>query len=403
MKAGSRVAGGADRSGAIPFGKVLVVAQVALSLALLVGALLFLRTFSNLLSVDTGYDRAHVMTARFDPRMSGYEAPQLPALYARLTEQAQRLPGVQSASIALYGAVTGAYRISTIVVEGRPVKLGEDAVREEFVDSEYFKTLAMPLLRGRRFRTQDDTRAPLVAIVNTAMTKQFFGDDDPIGKRFGYDTTPDTTIVGLVADARIDGLRERAPAMIYRALAQAPNEFARTLFVRVSGSADAAIGALERGVKTAEPNLALREVVTLDELAERTVSRERLVSRLTGLFGLLAVGVACLGLYGTVSYSVARRTNEIGIRLALGAEPSRVRGQVLAETMWLVTIGCVAGVGLALLTMGFAETLLYGLSPRDPATLAMAAALLVAIGALAGALPAWRASHVDPMRALRAE
>jgi ABC-type antimicrobial peptide transport system permease subunit len=191
--------------------------------------------------------------------------------------------------------------------------------------------------------------------------------------------------------------------MAYRALAQAPDEFAQSLYVRVTGPVDAAKASLAKAVAAADPNLAVREVVTQDELAQRTINNERLLSSLTGIFGVLAVAVACLGLYGTISYSVVRRTNEIGVRLALGAEPSRVRWMVLGETLWLVAFGCAVGLGLAALTLGFAETLLFGLSPRDPATLAASAATLIVVGGLAGAIPAWRASRLDPMRALRAD
>jgi predicted permease len=403
MKHGGRVAGG-DRLGSAPAGKVLVITQVALSLALLVGALLFLRTFRNLVAVDAGLDRAQVISARVDPRTSGFSQAQLPALYERLLERAHRVPGATSASIALYGALTGTARISGVVVEGRPrLGGGQDNMREEYVGLDYFRTVGMSLIRGRDFRPQDDARAPQVAVINAAMAKKFFGDDDPLGRKFGYGTPPDTEIIGVVADARVDGLRRDVPAMAYRALAQSPSEFAQSIYIRVNGPVDAARAALARAVADAEPNLAVREVVTQDELARRTVINERLLSSLTGIFGVLAVLVACLGLYGTVSYSVVRRTNEIGVRLALGADPSRVRWMVLRETLWLVALGCVVGVAIALATLGLANTLLFGLSPRDPATLAAAAITLMIVGALAGLVPAWRASRVDPMRALRIE
>ena len=402
MKSGARVTGNGQRAGA-PGGKLLVVAQVALSLALLVGALLFLRTFRNLLGIDAGFEREQVISARFSPRLSGFDAAQLPALYERLLEAARRVPGTTSASIALYGALTGTQRISGISVDGRPRRAGEDNAREEYVGLKYFETVGMPFLRGRDFLPQDDARAPNVAVVNATMARKFFGDDSPIGKRFGYGTPGDTEIIGVVADARIDGLRDKVPAMIYRALAQAPEEFAESVYIRVNGPVEPAKTALAKAIATAEPNLAVREIVTQDELAQRTVNNERLLSSLTSFFGGLAVAVACLGLYGTLSYSVARRVNEIGVRLALGAEPSRVWWMVLSETMRLVAIGCVAGIGLALLTVGLAETMLYGLSPRDPATLSLAAAILLGVGLLAGALPAWRAARVDPIRALRSE
>ena len=184
---------------------------------------------------------------------------------------------------------------------------------------------------------------------------------------------------------------------------QYPIQLASTLYVRVAGSAADAKASLVQAVAAAEPELAVREVVTVAELAERTVARERLVSQLTGTFGLLAVGVACLGLYATVSYSVAQRRNGIGVRLALGASPGSVRWLVLRETLSLIGIGVVAGLVLVIPSFTFLSTLLYGLSPRDPTTLGAAALGLFALGVVAGLVPAWRASRVDPVTALRAE
>jgi len=238
-------------------------------------------------------------------------------------------------------------------------------------------------------------------VVNEALARKFFGDANPIGHRVSYDSPAEWEIVGIVRDARTDGLKAPVAPMIYSSLQQAPGEFARNLYVRVAGSADGAKAALARAVATAEPSLAVREVVTLGELTERGISRERLVSRLTGAFGILAVLVACLGVYGTLSYSVTRRTNEIGVRLALGADPSSVRWLVLRETLTLVSIGIVAGVIVILPSFTYLQTLLYGLSPRDPATIASAAAALIIMGVLAGLVPAVRASRVDPMSALR--
>jgi len=210
-------------------------------------------------------------------------------------------------------------------------------------------------------------------------------------------------VVGIVRDARIDGLREPPPPMMYHLLRQNPDEFARNLYVRVVGPAGGIKPALTHAIAAAEPNLAVREVVTLAELTERTVVNERLISRLTAVFGLLAVFVACLGLYATVSYSVTRRTNEIGVRMALGAAPSQVRGLVLRETMWLVIAGSIAGLVLGISVLGYVRTLLYGLSPRDPATLLGSALALLTLGLIAGLIPAWRASRVDPLKALRAD
>jgi ABC-type antimicrobial peptide transport system permease subunit len=191
--------------------------------------------------------------------------------------------------------------------------------------------------------------------------------------------------------------------MAYYALAQNPAEFARNLYVRADGAIDDVRAALRNAVKAAAPGLAVREVVTLGELSERTIAAERLVADLTAVFGLLGVAVACLGLYGTIAYSMARRTNEIGVRLALGASPHGVRRMVLTETLWLAVAGAVAGILLMLPLSRVLSSVLFGLTGRDPLTLTFAALAVVLFGALAGAVPAWRASKVNPTAALRAD
>src|SRR5262249_5530616 len=208
---------------------------------------------------------------------------------------------------------------------------------------------------------------------------------------------------GVVRDARMDGPKSDVPWMVFYPIAQSPSEFARSVYVRVTGPVDTAQASLRSTILLVNPNLAVREVTTLGALNERTVSTDRLISRLTGMFGLLAVGVACLGLYGTVAYSVVRRTNEIGVRMALGASRGGVGWLVLRETLVLVAAGGVLGLIVVWPLLKLLTSLLYGISPYDPIALSGAAAGLIFAGALAGAIPAWRASRVDPLTALRAE
>ncbi len=402
LKTARRVAGG-ERAVGVPFSKILVVAQVALSLALLVGATLFVRTFRNLMALDAGFEREQVLSARIDPRLAGFAEAQLPALYDRLIERARLMPGARGAALALSGPVTGSARTSSFTIKGRPTRVADDSARVDYVTPDYFTTVGTGLIRGRLFTERDDERAARVAIVSETMAHHFFGNDDPIGSRIG-DDQPDTEIVGVVRDARIDGPREIVPPMIYYPLAQRRGEYIRNVLVRVSGSQGSPPKeAMRQAIAAADSNLAVREVVTLEELTERTISRERLVSNLTGVFGLLAVAVACLGLYGTVSYSVARRTNEIGIRLALGASPGAVRWMVLRETLTLIACGACAGLVLAFASLRTVGTLLHGMSPHDPPTLVGATAVVTVVGALAGAIPATRASRIDPVSALRVE
>jgi predicted permease len=380
------------------------VAQVALSLTLVVAAVLFLRTFKNLLTSDTGYDRAQVVTARVDPQLAGFTPQTLPALYDRLLTAARAIHGVQFASLAMSGPATGSARTSSIVIEGLPRLTGDAAdVREEYVGPDYFATIGMPVMRGRTFMPNDVGDKHQVAVVNEAMVKHFFAEVNPIGRHFDYDSPGMAfEIVGVVRDAHVDGSRAPVPPMVFYPLAQRI-EYARNLYVRVTGDTVPVIAALRGAVASADRGLAVREVITLDELSGRLLTNERLVSNLTGIFGMLALAVACLGLYGTMAYSVARRTGELGVRLALGASPAGLRWLVLRESLVLVAIGAALGLALAVPLVTQLNSLLYGLSPRDPATLAGSAAALAVIGLLAGAIPAWRASRVSPISALRAD
>ena len=405
LKTGGRVTAGSGRDVRVPFGRLLIVAQVTLALTLLVGAVAFVRTFNNLLSLQAGFEREHVIAARFEPRLAGFDREQWPALADRLLAAARGVPGVQSASMSVNGALTGATRISgNIVIEGQPARSGQNwPLREELVGVDYFETLAMPLVRGRSFRSTDVDGAPKVAVISEAMAKRFFGDVDPLGKRFGYGTPPELEVVGIVRDAKVDGPRRAAPNIAYYPLSQNPDDIANNVYVRVAASPETVKPMLAAGLSRAEPSLAIREVLTLAELGGRTVSRERLMSQLTSAFGLLAVAVAALGLYATISYSVARRTNELGVRLALGASPANVRWLVLRETLLVVGAGCIAGVFLSVAALRYVGTLLFDLTPGDPTTIASATAALLVISLVAATIPAVRAARTDPIRALRAE
>ena len=400
---GIRRVAGVDRVGFIPVGKALVATQVALALSLLVGAGLFVRTFDNLLAVDGGFERGRVLVARFDPRLAGFAENQLPALYAGLLERARLIPGARTASLAVEGVVSGSAHTSSIVVEGRATRPDEDSsVREEYVGPDFFATLGVRLSSGRAFTDADNANGAKVAVVNEAFARHFLGDRPALGRRIGTGP-PDVEVVGVVRDVRVDGPRESAPPMVYYPLSQRPGEYARYLYVRIDHDGASARADLRRAVAAAAPGLAVREVTSLAELNQRTVSNERVVSNLTAIFGLLALAVACLGLYGTVSYSVSRRTNEIGIRLALGASARAVGSMVMRETLGLAIIGLVIGVGMVMAGVGVVGALLYGLTPRDPATIAAAAGIITLVAVLAGAIPARRAARIDPISALRLE
>jgi predicted permease len=403
LKSGTRVVG-SGRRGSLPLVKILVAVQVAVSLLLLTGAVLFFRTFQNLVHVEAGFDRTSVMTARFDTRLAGFDTAQLPAIYARLIDETSRLPGVTSSTIAVVGTVTGAERVGSMEIDGYTPGPGEETrVHEEIVGPAYFSTLGMRLLSGRDFTDRDDERAKKVAIINETFARRYFGTPNPLGRTIGFSDAKEFEVIGVVADVRANGLRVDVPSMAYLPLKQRSEEYARNLYIRSAGSLETMGPSLKEAIARAVPGLAVREVLPLGELAERTVATERMISRLTGLFGLLGVAVACLGLYGTIAYSVARRTNEIGVRLALGASPGGVRNMVLKETLTLVGVGVVCGLAMILPLGRLLAAQLYGLSPRDPLTLAASALTVVAVGLLAGVIPAWRAARVNPTSALRAD
>lgn len=403
LKLGVRVVNGGRRRTPFPVAKVLVAAQVALSFVLIAAAALFSQSFTKLVALDAGFDRESVLNARFDTRLARFEPEQLPALYERLVSEVSAVPGVQSAALGLVGPATGSIRSSSIVIDGAPTSgRAQPVVDEEWMGLGYINTLGMRLVAGRDFDTRDHAQGQLVAIVNEAFLRRNIGDGDPLGRQFSYgDDAPPITIVGVVADVRSRGQREDVRPMVYYPLRQYPREHVRNLYVRTDARADLMVTPMTQAIQRAAPGLALREVVTLAELSERTVATERMVSRLAAAFGALGVIVAVLGLYGAIAYSVARRTNEIGVRLALGASPSNVRWLVVRETFVVVAAGVVAGVLLVFPAGALAESLLFGLTASDARTLVTVGLSVTLAGVAVGAIPAWRASRVNPITALR--
>lgn len=405
FKTGGRVSSGSHR---LPLGRVLVAAQIALALILVTSASVFARTFANFISVDAGFTRESVVTARVDVRAAGYTPEQLPGEYRRLLDAATGTPGVQSASLASFGIANGGRRTSGFAVPGRQIAPGQNVAQENAVSPGFFRTTGITLLRGRDFTTADDAGRPGVAIVSESFAKHFFGTADAVGRRFGYgDGTSEpedvVDVVGVVRDARFNGLKEAEPRIVYHPLAQSPTEYVQSIDVRVAGRPEPVIAALRTALAQADRNLPVRSVTTVGELVERGLNREKLVARLASSFGILALLLAAIGLYGVISYSVARRTNEMGVRLALGASPQGVSWLVLRDSLSLVVLGLVAGVVLWFPVLGLTRSLLYGVSPHDPALLGMSVGVLVIVGVLAGMVPAWRAARIDPIEAIRAD
>lgn len=402
FKTGGRVAGGHR----LPLGRMLVTAQIALALVLVTSAGVFARTFANFINVDAGYERESVVTARIDARSAGYTVDRLPAFHQKLLDAARGVPAIQSASLSMH-AVGGGRRTSAFVVPGRQLQPGQGGAQENSVTPGYFRTMGISIIRGRDFTTADVADRPQVALVDESFARHFFGSTDVLGKRFGYgdgasDSRFQFEIIGVVADARMNGLKEAVPRMVYHPLAQG-QEFVQSVDVRVAGRPEGVINALRNSIAAVDPNLPVREVVLLANVVERGLSRERLVARLAGSFGILALLLAAIGLYGVISYSVARRTNEMGVRLALGASPGGVSWLVMSDSLKVVVAGLAVGIVLWFPVLGMTRSLVFGVSPHDPRLLGASLAVLVVIGVVAGLVPALRASRIDPIEAIRAD
>ena len=388
-----------------PLGKALVVAQVALSLVLLVGAGLFVRTLINLQNQPTGFKQENVMLFRLYTFMLGYEDAQYAPLMREIEEKVKAVPGVQSASFASFiFNFSTVFADSRVFTDGPEQPEGQRSVRQNLVGTDYFTTMGIPLIAGRSFSPHDTATSPKVAIISEAMAERFFPHGSPLGKRFGTYGRPrnEFEIVGVVKDAKYRAVTEQWRPMAYYPHAQIPQPL-ESFVVRFSGAPAALVPQVRRAIQEVNRNLPVDEVVSLSDHIGRSLAQQKLVARLASFFGLLALLLACVGLYGVLSYAVARRINEIGIRLALGAQSRDVLWLVLREALTLVLIGVVIGLLAALAATRTASTLLFGLQPNDPLTITLATLLLLTIAALAGYLPARRAARVDPLVALRDE
>jgi putative ABC transport system permease protein len=385
--------------------RFLVIGQVALSLLLLTGAGLFVRTLRNLSTLDLGFAAESVLQIRINPQASGYTREQLPDLYRRVLERLNSAPGIQSASMAVHGFRTGNSRTCCILVEGYTNRPDEDReIHTNSVTPGYFRTMGMPLLRGRDFTLQEVSsrpgQSPNIAIINGTMARYYFGEANPLGKRFGWGYPPqlnlDTEIIGVVGDVKYGNLREKPPRLIYF-----PSQGGDLLVVRAAGPGAALPTTIRREIQAVAKNLEISGVSAIPQLRNQALIQERLLAQLSSFFGLLALALACVGLYGVMSYDAVRRTREIGIRMALGAQRAHVIRMVMRETMVLIIFGLIAGFGAALASTHLIVSLLYGLTPNDPLTIGLAGLFLLTVAALAGYLPARRAARVDPMVALR--
>jgi predicted permease len=399
MKSGARAVHGGSKSGGM---KLLVASQVALSLVLLVISGLFARSFRHLLDLDPGFDRESVVAVSVDPRAAGFTEQQLPDLYRRVVERITAVPGVRSAAVAADGVMSGSISTSGIEIAGYQKRPDEQIqFQTDSVGLNYFPTVGIRLVEGRDFTWRDDAYAPKVAIVNQTLARRYFPGRSAIGQRFG-DDQPDVQIVGVVADARVNDVRAAPPIMAWYPIAQHV-EYVDSIAVRATGHPQAVAARLRSAVAQAAPNLTVPRVRTLNEQIRGNLLQERLIVQLTSAFGALALLLAAVGLYGVMSYAVARRTAEFGVRMALGARRREVLWMMIRESALIVAAGLGCGLPLMLAATRLVNGMLFGISAADPVAIAAATATLLVVALLAATLPALRASRVDPIVALRYE
>ena len=410
--------------------KTLVTAQVMLSLLLLVGAGLFLRTLRNLQNQDYGFERTHLLLGEIDERLAGYKPSQIPGLHQKLIERLSAIPGVRSAALASTPPIGNSVWNSNIKLSGYTPAPKENMVSVlDRVSGQYFETAGITIVAGRAITPEDTINSLKVAVINQTLANHFFPKGDALGHSLTIgidDVKGPWQIVGISHDTHSGDPRSSDPVrMTYIPLAQiepfvpvdpnaksdaapAPPEenqdrFSGTILLRTTGDPAKTTAALRAAVAAVDPNLPLLQVETIHEQVSSMMTHDELISSLTGLFSLLALLLAAIGLYGVMSYNVVRRTNEIGIRIALGAQTKAVQWMILGESLLLLGIGVGIGLPLTLAVTRYIKGQLFGLSALDPTTFTVAIVVVSGMTLLAAWLPARRASRVNPMVALRCE
>ncbi|HEV2351857.1 MAG TPA: ABC transporter permease, partial [Terriglobia bacterium] len=412
---GTKILGSAGHSGGRRqhLGKLLVVAQVAISVLLLLAAGLFVRSLTNLENEDIGFDRNNLLLFGLAPTQAGYQGERLVRFYEELRQRINAIPGVQSTSLSKHTFIGGGISISDVSIQGYTPKPGESngngslSLYVNYVGQEFFETFGIPLPLGRTIGDRDTEAAPKVAVVNRAFANKYLGGANPIGRRLGFGGRKgrsDIVIVGVVGDVRYGELRHEAPPTVYVPYNQHLDTLdAMNFEVRTAGDPKNWIGAVRQTLQGLDRNLPMFDAKTQIEQINQATFQERLFARLSSFFGLLALTLACVGLYGIMSYAVARRTNEIGIRMALGAGRHSILAMIMRETLVMVAMGVALGIPAALAATRVISSMLYGLKATDPLTIMASVSVMIAVAVFAGYLPARRASRVDPIIALKYE
>ena len=393
---------------AVGLRKFLVVAQVSLSLLLLIGAGLFIQSFRNLKELNPGFHTENLLTFAMDPTLNGYKPERTLQFYRQLTDRMNGLPGARSAALAVVQILDGNEWDSSVTVEGYTVKQGEWVdPHMQFISPRFFETMGIPVLLGRDFTIQDDQGTPKVAIVNEKFARRYFGGANAIGRHVGNGGNPgtktDIEIVGVVKDTKYESMRDQIPYELYLPYRQVEFVVGMTAYLRTEADPENMFALLRRTVREVDSNVPVYRMRTLEQQVDKSLMSERLLATLSAIFGCLATLLAAVGLYGVMAYMVARRTREIGIRMALGASGGSVVWLVMREVLLLAVVGLAIGLPSAWALTRLVETQLFGIQPADPLTMTMAAIGIAAVATLAGYLPARRATGIDPMRALRWE
>jgi putative ABC transport system permease protein len=394
-------------------GNTLAASQVALSIVLLMLAGLLVKTLSNLRHVDTGFEQESVLAVTLDPIAAQHTGAEFGNLYHQLLDRLGAQPGVRSVSLSDGSFFGTGQRQRGISVHGYVAKPGDDLNPYVIsVSPRFFETMGIPLIRGRAFTPDDETRAGSVAIVSQSFARYYFGDRNPLGEHFDFGNqtvSGEVEIVGVTPDVKFNEIREKPVHLVYTPIAA--NRFPNTSFsfsnttlaVRTAIDPTLMTARLRQEIRAIDPALPIVRVTTMREQVERSLGQERVAAVLASAFGLLAAGLACLGLYGVMAYSVSRRSREFGVRFALGAAPAGVAWTVIRESLTLVLIGAGIGLAAALSTTRIVASRLFGVTTTDPVTLAAALALMLGTSVVAVVIPAWRASRVAPAVALRGE
>jgi predicted permease len=394
--------------------KALVASQIAISLLLLIGAALFIRTLNNLLAVDIGFETSKLMSFSIDPALSGYDGPRVRTFTAALLERLNGAPGVEAAGLASTRLLEGNQWMTSMTVEGYQAKGNESASQwANAVSHGYFKAMGIPILAGRDFTDRDvRTAAPptgtgdyRIAIVNEKFARHYFGDSNPIGRRIGFGADPNTQtpieIVGVVRDSKYTDVRDATQRQVFFAYFEEWRPGSYTVYLRTNRPAEAVFNTVRQTVAGLDPNIPVHGTRTLATQVNLSLSRERMVATMTVAFGSLATLLAVIGLYGVMSYTVSRRTREIGVRVALGATSARIGWLVIREVLAIAGIGVALALPAAWWLSRYVAAQLYGVEPRDPVAIVSAVALLLTVALLAGLIPSNRAARLNPTVALR--